>query len=223
MPTCSRCHNDKAEALFAEKKNGSRYKTCTPCRETKKVQGAKYRALKREELRAKGRAYYATHKPQKKAYELANKERIKAYRKANKEHISKRRKAYYKANKERIQQHVAQRWWMTKINSTRHSDKKKGLYSEEHHIDKEFLVAIREEQKNRCIYCSIAMVSYNPEDPEYTALCSNGLSVERKDNNLGHTKDNVVLACIHCNAGRKNKHSFEEFYRLKAGERIINE
>ena len=43
------------------------------------------------------------------------------------------------------------------------------------------------------------------------SLCT----IERVDNELGHNKDNVTLACLGCNIKRNNYYTFEEFIAIK--------
>jgi len=44
-------------------------------------------------------------------------------------------------------------------------------------------------------------------------------TLERKDNSLGHTNDNVVLACLNCNIKRKCMH-MERYEMTKLLEHI---
>ena len=80
---------------------------------------------------------------------------------------------------------------------SRDSDKKKGL---ENDLTKEFIQA---EISNGCFYCGETSLR---------------MTLDRKDNAKGHTKDNVVPACIRCNYTRKDM-PFEAWIVLSDGMR----
>ena len=56
-----------------------------------------------------------------------------------------------------------------------------------------------QEYNYKCLYC-------------HTNLNSNSWSLDRKDNNQNHTKDNCVISCINCNKAKSNK-PFLQFYQ----------
>ena len=62
-------------------------------------------------------------------------------------------------------------------------------------IDETYLELSRGYQKNRCYYCTVDMQTYNRR-------LADGLTAQRLDNTIGHTKDNVRLACRECNTRR---------------------
>jgi hypothetical protein len=82
------------------------------------------------------------------------------------------------------------------VNASIKSDKRSNrLYEKEHYITKEWIHETLEIQQNLCIYCSCLMLfgeGVCRTDP-------NGLTIERKDNQLAHIKENCVLACARCN------------------------
>jgi hypothetical protein len=120
-----------------------------------------------------------------------------------------------------VQQKVQLRpaWYITILTSQRANDI--GRFKiDEHYMDKECLVSLREEQKNTCYYCHIAMIA--SDDGVFKAYTRDRLTAERKDNTLPHTKQNIVLACLHCNNQRNSKYSFDQFYKMKENERTLN-
>lgn len=79
------------------------------------------------------------------------------------------------------------------ISSYRHSDKKKGY---DFDLDVNFI--LREVFPSSCLYCGSL----------------SRLGCDRVDNNKGHTKDNVVVACYSCNTLRKDLFSVEEMKKI---------
>jgi len=83
---------------------------------------------------------------------------------------------------------------ISKISSAyRNKDNKKGLYN-----DISFEDALLILKNNTCVYCGD----------------SNRVGLDRIDNNLGHTKDNVVPCCYECNTMRSNMFSHEEMFLI---------
>lgn len=86
----------------------------------------------------------------------------------------------------------------SKINGYAAQDREKGIY----HIDKfvcfQEVVALLQSSAAKCFYCHGRVLLLYPyvRDPKQWTL-------ERKDNSLGHNRDNVVLACLCCNVRRK--------------------
>lgn len=76
---------------------------------------------------------------------------------------------------------------------TKDSDIKKNRYDANSHIDKCFLESLIEES-TICPYCDVEMQFKDYDD----TLCT----IERKDNKIGHTKANCILACMKCNKSR---------------------
>jgi 5-methylcytosine-specific restriction endonuclease McrA len=48
-------------------------------------------------------------------------------------------------------------------------------------------------------------------------------NIDRKDNNLGYTKENCVICCTQCNLTKSNKFTYNEFMMLSEGLRKIQE
>lgn len=85
------------------------------------------------------------------------------------------------------------------VSGSKDADKKKNRYNADLHVDKCFIKQLIFES-TKCYYCEVEMqfVEYND------TLCT----LERLDNNVGHSKNNCVLACMKCNksrVGQKNK------------------
>ena len=58
------------------------------------------------------------------------------------------------------------------------------------------ILQLKEAQNNHCAACNIKMLwAYQPKDTQQ-------FSIDRLDNNKGHTRDNVRLTCLECNRKR---------------------
>lgn len=101
-------------------------------------------------------------------------------------------------------------WWKNMISATKKSDTRKGFYDEAKHIDAEFLMGKFVEQKGNCYYCDVKCTTVATKQIARTKL-----TVERKNNAKGHTKDNCILACHYCNVFRGNRFSFRDYLRFK--------
>ena len=85
-----------------------------------------------------------------------------------------------------------------KINGYKHQDQIKNRYSETEFIDIGSVLTSLKECQNRCFYCkdSIQVLYEYVREPKQWSL-------ERINNNLGHNKTNVVIACLNCNLHRR--------------------
>jgi hypothetical protein len=144
----------------------------------------------------------------------ANKKRRDEYKKdeAHRDNILNQCKETYEKHKEkyniRNKQYNEDNWWVSCISGSKYNDKKYERYDKKNYIDKDFLLNQREEQNNKCIYCECLMNNRGKTRTKKT------LTIERKDNDLGHNKDNCVLACWGCNRKRHKLYTFEEFKLL---------
>lgn len=77
--------------------------------------------------------------------------------------------------------------------SSRTTDRKKELYDANNHIDLCFLDGLFEDYE-KCPYCDV--------DFTYEERCKTLVTIERKDNSIGHTKANCILCCFRCNSLR---------------------
>jgi hypothetical protein len=218
---CSRCRSTKLEKYFSINKKGDFYKTCDKCREGFK----KHYKGNSEKILERNKEYYEGNKgkisEQRKEYYKGNKgkilERNKEYYEENKDKIAERHKKYNEEGRY-ICVHNKQKFFCkicsdpikvtisNWISSTRTEDKKTDRYDPVKFIDKCFLEGLVEDSDKKCVYCKCDMQFLEKNK----ALCT----IERLDNELGHNKDNVTLACWGCNNERNNKYT-EEFIAVK--------
>lgn len=80
-----------------------------------------------------------------------------------------------------------------KLVSYKRQDKAKGRHF---NLKVDHVLRLKEAQNNHCAICNVALLwSYQPKDTEQ-------FSVDRLDNNKGHTRENVRLTCLECNRNR---------------------
>ena len=87
------------------------------------------------------------------------------------------------------------------IGNSRSKDRKYNRYDEDNHIDKEFVQKLIDENEYlRCCYadCQVEM--------QFLTHTNDLCTIERINNDVGHTKDNCCLCCLHCNIRRKSNH-----------------
>lgn len=85
-----------------------------------------------------------------------------------------------------------------KISSYKMQDIQKNKYDEDKFVDFYFVVSMLLEKELRCYYCKESVfLFYNfvRENKQWT--------LERIDNDQGHNKDNVEIACLLCNLRRR--------------------
>jgi hypothetical protein len=85
-----------------------------------------------------------------------------------------------------------------KLSGYRQQDLKKKHLVPEKFVDLEFTIQLLKDANNQCFYCKqVVQVLYEKvREPQQWSL-------DRIDNNCGHNKDNVLLACLDCNLKRK--------------------
>ena len=95
-----------------------------------------------------------------------------------------------------ILKHITQ-----KIAGYKSQDIKKGLYEEEKLVDVPYVLKTLENAENICYYCKepVKVLYENVREPLQWSL-------DRIDNSIGHNRENVVIACLQCNVGRKTMH-----------------
>jgi hypothetical protein len=218
------------------KRSKKPYKTCVACREKVRLKGIEYRKKNKAKIAAANKVYREANKAKiaakDKAYREKNKEKIakqrKEYRDANKDKERERfnkwkaanrekydnyHKKYYQEHKETLLEQCKEhrlknitRYRLTDmIRASRNCDKKANRYDEKNQIDREWLNKTILSQDWKCDYCSCKMLlDCDPYD-------KNLMTVERKDNSIGHTKDNTVLACLGCNCKRSQRGTYDEF------------
>jgi hypothetical protein len=83
------------------------------------------------------------------------------------------------------------------MSSSKTTDIKYNRYDEDNHVDKEFLHSLIAKSQ-RCYYedCAVEL--------QYIIRQHDMVTLERLNNNIGHTKDNCVIACLKCNSRRRS-------------------
>ena len=92
-----------------------------------------------------------------------------------------------------------------KLQSYLVQDKKKQRYDESSFVSLDDVVLLLQQSEGLCFYCQKPfMVVYEnvKEEQQWT--------LDRIDNNIGHNRGNLVIACLRCNLKRRKKsmHSF---------------
>jgi len=96
-----------------------------------------------------------------------------------------------------------------KIYGYKAQDKLKNKFIENQFVDMDKVIELMITCKNQCFYCKTNVhVLY-----EYVRE-PNQWSLERIDNNFGHNKNNVVIACLNCNLHRRTMY-YERFLFTK--------
>ena len=98
-----------------------------------------------------------------------------------------------------------------KINGYKHQDVEKELYDKELFIDMECVLSELTGCRLKCYYCEKkCYIIYNE------VLSKTQWTVDRIDNNCGHNKGNIVIACLECNLRRGTMDS----NRFKLGKQL---
>ncbi len=102
------------------------------------------------------------------------------------------------------------------------------IYSKKKHNAKTngvlFNITIQEFEKiycvdRKCYYCGISECDIKRNGNMMISSNKSKITIDRKDNNKGYTKDNVVLACPRCNFIKSN--FFSEAEMLLIGEEYV--
>ena len=95
-------------------------------------------------------------------------------------------------------------WNTVMVKHSKESDTEKGRpWNEEEYVTAGFLLEKFQEQEGACFYCGCEMQIQD-------RMADDGLTIERLDNSIAHTRDNCVLACFECNC-KKRTHWKEPF------------
>lgn len=86
----------------------------------------------------------------------------------------------------------------SKINGYKNQDKKKKIFSSDKFVDIDFILNLLKENEFKCYYCK-----NNVKILYKLVRESSQWSIERINNEFGHNKDNVTIACLDCNLKRK--------------------
>jgi predicted metal-dependent hydrolase len=89
----------------------------------------------------------------------------------------------------------------SKIASYKCQDLTKNIYSEEEFVDFGKVLELLKKCENKCFYCKklVHILYENVREPLQWTL-------ERIDNEFGHNKNNVEIACLNCNLHRRTMH-----------------
>jgi len=88
-----------------------------------------------------------------------------------------------------------------KWNSYRQQDKKHGIFHDDFFIGFETMIKKLVSSKMQCYYCTcncLFLYEDSYDDTQWT--------LDRIDNNKGHTDNNTVICCLKCNLSRGNIH-----------------
>ena len=80
------------------------------------------------------------------------------------------------------------------LTNSKQSDKKRNHFDIANFIDPHFCKLLIDESEDKCCYCDC--------DLQYIDFAPNLITIERIDNNRGHVKNNVKIACFNCNSTR---------------------
>jgi hypothetical protein len=85
-----------------------------------------------------------------------------------------------------------------KIGGYKAQDVNKNLYSEQDFVDIDKVLSLMKKCENKCFYCKkmVHVLYENVREPLQWTL-------ERIDNDFGHNKNNVEIACLNCNLHRR--------------------
>ena len=100
----------------------------------------------------------------------------------------------------------------TKISSYKHQDTLKNIFSDEEFVTFEYIIELLNECNMKCHYCACEtylLYEFVREMKQW--------SLDRINNDIGHNKGNLVIACLECNLKRRrtNKDAFFMTKNLK--------
>lgn len=113
-------------------------------------------------------------------------------------------------------QHVIQNQIKVKIQGYHQQDIKKNLYDETKFVTFPKVIELLYTCKNICYYCRkpvFILYEYVRDNKQW--------SIERRNNSYGHNHDNIEIACLRCNVGRKTMN--EERYLFTKQLNIIKQ
>jgi hypothetical protein len=208
---CNKCNEEHTENMFYKCNNKSllatgEYKIYTVLRCKKHIneQQKEYINENKEKILERKKDYYNKNKE-------ASNQRAKIYREQNSEQLKIKKNKYHHENKEKINLEKKNRaktfdGFLTKILGTCRSIDNYKEFEKSCDLDKNFLIELKELQNNLCYFCKNELLF------EANSEKLNQASIDRIDNNFGHTKDNVKLTCIFCNHAKNLNNN--ETYKL---------
>jgi hypothetical protein len=96
-----------------------------------------------------------------------------------------------------------------KVSSYKMQDIQKNKYDEDKFVDFNFVISLLVNKELNCFYCRERVYLFYNFVRE-----NNQWTLERIDNNFGHNKDNVEIACLNCNIRRRTMY-YERFVFTK--------
>ena len=100
------------------------------------------------------------------------------------------------------------KWQLTIVRGSKRADYLKNRTSKDEYITPDFLERLRKVMRSKCLYCRCLMQVKDRSLPD-------GLTIQRLDNALPHSKKNCTLACHKCNVQRVELGHKEDFIMKK--------
>lgn len=154
----------------------------------------KEQAIKIEKKKTSGESTYNTY-----TFNCVGcKEEIKAQATQLKTHSGKCRRC---SQKGRPYEHI--------LSELKHGNSKRGL-----DVSLTYVEFIKLISSDECHYCS-SKVTFNEHTRDTNGNhVSRAYQLDRKDNNIGYTRDNCVVCCWECNRLKSDRFTYEEFMLL---------
>ena len=104
-----------------------------------------------------------------------------------------------------------------KWSSYKNQDKRHNIYHEDYFIDFNAMIDKMVASKMKCFYCDVKCLFIYSESYE-----THQWTLDRIDNNKGHTCENTVICCLQCNLARGNidHERFKESKKIRAIRKI---
>ena len=191
-PKCSNCHRYYTPEV---KSSGLIYKTCSKCRSLPSKSKCQHEILKRTCSKCHPELL-CQHKLQERTCSKCHPELLCQHKileincsKCHPELLCQHKILERKCKKcsDEPLKIVIKRF----ISGSRTADKKRNHLDIVNFIDPHFCKLLIDESNDKCCYCDC--------DLQYIDYAPNLITIERIDNNLGHNKNNVKIACLHCN------------------------
>ena len=144
---------------------------------------------------------------------MDKKQYMRKYEKEHPDYFNQKAKEFYQRNKEHINE------MRRKNPKSLYSTLKRnaGIRGLELKLTKKEFIYWWIQQEQKCVYCDIPIERLAITDIK--KKLSKRLSIDRKDNNRGYEKDNIVLACLRCNFIKSNLLTFDEMQEI--GQKYI--
>lgn len=103
-------------------------------------------------------------------------------------------------------------WNSLRYRTKRNSLKREGLFKDYKSFKKWYLSQY--EKPPICHYCDIPEAQFEKVWGIFYKTRGRRLEIDRKDNVIGYTLENCVLACSVCNNAKSNKFEYQEFKKV---------